>query len=457
MTALVPYQQQSSLELAGSAWQLAEKIARTEFVPAALRGKPEAVLACILTGHEAGVSPMQALAKIHVIEGRPAMSAELMRALVFAAGHEINVDELTTTRAVVSGRRAGSDRVTRIEWTMEDAKRAQLDGKQNWRKTPRAMLIARATSELCRTIFPDVLAGISYTPEELEDGVLDEVDPVAATAAPPKRATAKAKRAATTAAAPVDAELVPAPVGEVPDLPDPPSAGAPSDDDGEIVDAEIVEDGEPWTPGEWESANWGDPAPEPQQRATLTGPQAIAVRMSEVFGIRGSGEQVRAARLALIAAILGIPTPATSKDLTPEQLGTVLRTLNDWPDDRSITVTAADGSRVLVKPVNFPADDPDAAPAVEPQDGSPAPTLPLDPVRPAPAESGADPEPVGDPARWQSGEWRTFLRSRGVKATELLAEARRLGAGDVRNLDDLAGHPEIADELLGWAEDRSLG
>ena len=48
-----------------------------DFVPPALRGKFEAVLACILAGHEAGVSPMQALSKIHIIEGRPAMAAEL--------------------------------------------------------------------------------------------------------------------------------------------------------------------------------------------------------------------------------------------------------------------------------------------------------------------------------------------------------------------------------------------
>ena len=54
MTDLVRYQPPtSSLDLAPQAWKLAEKIAATDFVPPALRGKPEAVHACILAGHEA--------------------------------------------------------------------------------------------------------------------------------------------------------------------------------------------------------------------------------------------------------------------------------------------------------------------------------------------------------------------------------------------------------------------
>ena len=114
-TAVAPYRAgMSSIELAPTAWQLANRVAGTEFVPAALKGKPEAVLACILAGHEAGISPMQSLSKIHVIQGRPAMAAELMRALVLQHGHEIWIEESTTTRVTMGGRRAGGTRETKV-------------------------------------------------------------------------------------------------------------------------------------------------------------------------------------------------------------------------------------------------------------------------------------------------------------------------------------------------------
>ena len=133
MTEVVRYTEPTSLELMPSAWGLAEKIAKTDFVPAAMRGKPEAVLAAILTGHELGIAPMQALAKINVIEGRPAMSAELMRAVVLAHGHELVVVNSNGTACTVMAKRKDSDRESTFTWTMDDAKRAGLDGKSNWR------------------------------------------------------------------------------------------------------------------------------------------------------------------------------------------------------------------------------------------------------------------------------------------------------------------------------------
>ena len=56
----------------------------------------------------------------------------------------------------------------RSTFTIEDARQAKLvkpDG--GWATYPKAMLLARATSQLCRSLFADVISGISYTPEEL--------------------------------------------------------------------------------------------------------------------------------------------------------------------------------------------------------------------------------------------------------------------------------------------------
>lgn len=150
-----------------SLWKLSQRVSNTPFVPTALRGKNEAVLACVLYGAELGLGPMQSLNSIHVIEGRTAMSPELMRAMVARHGHRIDVLENSNTVCEVEGTRSDTGSTAKVRWTMEDAKMAGLAGKNNWKTYPRAMLLARATSELCRIVFPDVIAGLSYTPEEV--------------------------------------------------------------------------------------------------------------------------------------------------------------------------------------------------------------------------------------------------------------------------------------------------
>ena len=172
---LVTYTPPSAGELEQT-WLLADRFSRTEFVPTALRGKPEAVMACMLAGRELGIGPMQALQKIHIIQGRPTLSAELMASLVRRAGHRLRTIESTAATATVEGARHDDpDAPEKITFTLEDAKRAGLVGKDVWKAYPTAMLWARAVSALCRRLFPDVLAGMSYTREELEGGSTEAV------------------------------------------------------------------------------------------------------------------------------------------------------------------------------------------------------------------------------------------------------------------------------------------
>ena len=118
-----------------TAVELGNIIAETDFVPSALRGSGPAVAACILAGRELGIGPMTALQHLYVIEGRPSQSAQLMRALVLRAGHHFEVVELTNTRCTVEGRRKGSTGAPkRVTWTLDDARRAGLDGRPIWRK-----------------------------------------------------------------------------------------------------------------------------------------------------------------------------------------------------------------------------------------------------------------------------------------------------------------------------------
>lgn len=121
----------------------------------------------LLAARDLGVPPTMAVQQIHVIEGKPSLSAQLMVALVRNAGHSIVPVTMTAERAVAKGTRL--DEVVDYEFTIEEARAAGLANKDNWKHYPKAMLWARAVSGLCRILFPDVLAGLTYTPEELGD------------------------------------------------------------------------------------------------------------------------------------------------------------------------------------------------------------------------------------------------------------------------------------------------
>jgi hypothetical protein len=208
--------------------ELAKHVSDTAFVPKGLRGNAPAIVAAIMYGDEVGLGPMQALAKIAVIDGRPSLSAEAQRALILAAGHDLWVVESTNTKVTVAGRRAGSEHASTITWTLDDAKRAGLAGRQNWRSYPRQMLMARATAELARLIFADAVGGLLAT-EELEDGELAEGDaPVVETTKRKRRSTAQPQ---TTVRVDPDAN------GAEPDLPPLPDEPFPTDESTEIPGA----------------------------------------------------------------------------------------------------------------------------------------------------------------------------------------------------------------------------
>lgn len=147
---------------------VATSLSQTAFVPKEMQGKPGLVTAAILTGQEIGLEPMASLRSIDVIQGTPAMRAHALRGLVQSRGHEVWVEESTETRAIVCGQRNGSEKVQRSTWTTDRAQKLGLMSRDQWRKQPQAMLIARATAEVCRLVASDVLLGMPYAVEELD-------------------------------------------------------------------------------------------------------------------------------------------------------------------------------------------------------------------------------------------------------------------------------------------------
>lgn len=214
----------------GEMLRRANVLAKSGLVPKALQDKPEAIVLVGALGAELGIPFVTALSEIHVIEGRPSPSAQMRLALVRRAGHEAEFVESSDERAVIRGRRQErrGDREgwVRVEWTMEQARRAgltdrwverwvknsdnrnvkqvvvvgdrdgiftaeerlqrglstelpdwarqALDGgevkqKDNWVKYPADMLRARAASTLCRMAFSDVLAGLGVDPRTADE------------------------------------------------------------------------------------------------------------------------------------------------------------------------------------------------------------------------------------------------------------------------------------------------
>jgi len=188
------------LDLSNPALELANQIAGTDFVPKQLQNNPAAITAAILYGDEVGLGPMQSLAKIAVINGRPTLAAEAQRALILAAGHDLWVEESTATKCTIAGRRKDSDATSRMTWTMDDARRAGLANKPPWKMYPRQMLMARASAELARAVFPDAIGGLAAT-EELDEEHESVNGKSAVTPAPEPTAKRTRKRANVTAPA----------------------------------------------------------------------------------------------------------------------------------------------------------------------------------------------------------------------------------------------------------------
>ena len=137
----------------------------------------------LMAGMEAGFSPFASATGIHIINGRPAFSANLLaQAVRRHPAYDYRVMEKSSTvcriRFLANGETLGEEL-----FTIEMAERAQLLKNPTWKAYPEAMLFSRALTAGMRTHCPDALGGhTAYTSEEL--GAADVV-PVTVTEAPP--------------------------------------------------------------------------------------------------------------------------------------------------------------------------------------------------------------------------------------------------------------------------------
>lgn len=173
-----------ALQTMADAMTFGKMVADSEFAPKDFRGKPASCVLAIQAGAEIGLSPMQALQSIAVVNGRPSIFGDAALAVVKASP----VCEYVTESiegdgeqmvATCTAKRRGYPEPTVVRFAVSDAKKAGLWGKSGpWSQYPRRMLQMRARGFALRDAFPDALRGM-VTSEEAQDYATPEPAAVA--------------------------------------------------------------------------------------------------------------------------------------------------------------------------------------------------------------------------------------------------------------------------------------
>ena len=176
MTTELSTQRASGLALQSfdDAFRFSKMVAASEFAPKDFKNKPESCLLAIQHGSEVGLSPMQSLQSIAVINGRPTIWGDAALALVQACPvceyvREYMEGEGDSLTAVCEAKRQGYPSPSVSRFSVADAKKASLWGKSGpWTQYSSRMLQLRARGFALRNAFADALRGL-VTAEEAQD------------------------------------------------------------------------------------------------------------------------------------------------------------------------------------------------------------------------------------------------------------------------------------------------
>lgn len=128
---------------------------------------PDQALALMLVAQAEGQHPATITQDYDIIQGKAARKTHSVLARFQQMGGTVEWHELSDTIADASfAHKAGGK--LRMTWTFEQAKKAGLTGKDNWRNYPRAMLRARCIAEGIRAVYPAALGGMMVS-EEAQD------------------------------------------------------------------------------------------------------------------------------------------------------------------------------------------------------------------------------------------------------------------------------------------------
>lgn len=154
-------------------------------VPSSIRGDRASVFALITLGLQFNIPPILALSSIHIIKGKPCMSAAMIVAIIKGSRlcRRFVCVESTPTRSTWESVRLEADGTpgepVRLDFTIEEAdqmgllskgRTAESAERNQWHLQPKTMLRWRAATALARMEWPDLLLGM-YSTEEMFDAL----------------------------------------------------------------------------------------------------------------------------------------------------------------------------------------------------------------------------------------------------------------------------------------------
>ncbi len=128
----------------------------------------------IKLGEAIGLSPIESMASVYVINGRPCIASDVRAARMKRAGYDWRILKLTDDVCEIAVYRSGQE-IGRASYTFQEAQKAGLASRDNWKNYRTDMLFARAITRAQRRFAPEVLGLPLASREEAIDADWSEV------------------------------------------------------------------------------------------------------------------------------------------------------------------------------------------------------------------------------------------------------------------------------------------
>lgn len=152
---------------------IASFLAESKFLPQSLRKDPATAITLVITAKQMGL-PITALSEVCEVNGKISFWGRTKAGILFRDARCEYVIPVQKTEKVctLKAKRKNWPEAVEVTYTIEQAGKAGLTGKDTWKKYPADMLYYRALSRVINEVFPDVIQGIA-TAEDIQDGITE--------------------------------------------------------------------------------------------------------------------------------------------------------------------------------------------------------------------------------------------------------------------------------------------